>query len=96
MILSKSKALAKDKWITVTKHSRLAKPEPHNCQGPFTTNRYAILAESPPTVTTQHHQACPVFDNDSGRTLEHRQLRKDPKYKETWDRSYVNDLGRLC
>jgi hypothetical protein len=28
--------------------------------------------------------------------LEHRQLRRHPEYKETWDTSYSNELGRLC
>jgi hypothetical protein len=31
-----------------------------------------------------------------GKLLEHRQLRKDPRYKKVWDRSYSNELGRLC
>jgi hypothetical protein len=33
---------------------------------------------------------------ESGKLLEHRQLRKDPRYKTVWDRSYANELGRLC
>ena len=63
MILSRAMALTKDKWITVTKYSRLAKPQPRNHQGPLTTNQYAILAEASPTSTTHHHQACPVLDS---------------------------------
>jgi hypothetical protein len=31
-----------------------------------------------------------------GEFLEHRQLRRDPKFKPTWDTSYANKLGRLC
>ena len=36
------------------------------------------------------------LDRESGKLLEHRQLRKDPRYKPVWDRSYANELGRLC
>jgi hypothetical protein len=28
--------------------------------------------------------------------LEHRQLRTHPDYKSVWDKSYANELGRLC
>ena len=37
-----------------------------------------------------------VLDRESVKLLEHRQLRKDPCYKTVWDRSYTNELGRLC
>ena len=40
--------------------------------------------------------ALAVFDRESGKLLEHRQLRKDPCYKTVWDRSYANELDRLC
>ncbi len=37
-----------------------------------------------------------VLDRDTGKLLEHRQLRKDPRYKTVWDHSYTNKLGHLC
>jgi hypothetical protein len=40
--------------------------------------------------------ACPVYDQDSGDTLEYRQLRHHPKYRNIWEASYANELGRLC
>ncbi len=40
--------------------------------------------------------ALAVLDRESGKLLEHRQLQKDPRYKLVWDRSYANELGRLC
>ncbi len=40
--------------------------------------------------------ALAVLDCESGKLLEHHQLRKDPRYKMVWDRSYANELGRLC
>ena len=40
--------------------------------------------------------ACPVYDQDSGDTLEYRQLRCHPKYRDIWEASYANKLGRLC
>ena len=41
-------------------------------------------------------QALSVLDSSTGKFLEHRQLRRDPKFKPTWDTSYANELGRLC
>ena len=40
--------------------------------------------------------ACGVFDPDSGATLEYRQLRRNPKFKDIWEALYSNKLGRLC
>jgi len=40
--------------------------------------------------------ALPVLDHATGKMLEHRQLRKHPDYKVTWDRPYADELGRLC
>ena len=40
--------------------------------------------------------ACSVLDSATGEFLEHCQLRRDPRYKITWDKSYSNKLGRLC
>ena len=37
-----------------------------------------------------------VLDKETGKTLEFRQLRSHPKYKEIWNTSYCNKLGRLC
>ena len=40
--------------------------------------------------------ALPVLDEEYGKPLEHRQLRRHPRLKETWDTSYANELVRLC
>ena len=40
--------------------------------------------------------ACGVFDSASETTLEHRQLRQNPKFKDIWEASYANELDRLC
>ena len=40
--------------------------------------------------------AGPVLDAETGTELEHRQLHKHPNYKQVWDESYANELGRLC
>jgi hypothetical protein len=40
-------------------------------------------------------QALLVLDPSTGKFLEHRQLRRDPRYKATWDMSYTNELGWL-
>ena len=36
------------------------------------------------------------MDQETGKLLEHRQLRKHPRYKKVWGRSYSNELGCLC
>ena len=40
--------------------------------------------------------ACPVLDEETGKFLKHRALRRHPKLKKIWDRSFANELGRLC
>ena len=42
------------------------------------------------------HLAYPVIDEDAGKALEYRHLRRHPKLAETWQRSYSNEMGRLC
>jgi hypothetical protein len=76
------------------------------------TNRFALLAADDDTdnevdTTTPTRPsaapgldalpiAAPVLDAKTGQLLEHRQLRKHPEYKDIWDTSYSNELGRLC
>ena len=50
------------------------------------------------TVPSLAHTALalPVLDEETGDTLGHRQLRRHPKYKDTWDKSYADELGWLC
>eukprot|EP00804_Cyclotella_cryptica_P019682 CCRYP_016440-RA/>CCRYP_016440-RA protein AED:0.38 eAED:0.38 QI:0/0/0/1/0/0/2/0/266 len=36
------------------------------------------------------------MNQDTGQSLEHKQLRRHPKHKATWDTSYANELGGLC
>ena len=38
----------------------------------------------------------PVLDAETGKTMEYRQLRQHPKYKDIWEQLYSNELGRLC
>jgi len=40
--------------------------------------------------------ACPVLDHETGQTLEHGQLRRQPKCKAIWDKSYEDEIFRLC
>jgi hypothetical protein len=46
--------------------------------------------------TGRFELACPVLDPDTGKLLEYRQLLRDPKFKETWERSSANDFGMLA
>ena len=38
----------------------------------------------------------PVLDVESGKLLEHKQLRRHPCPKKAWDTFYANEIGRLC
>ena len=65
-----------------------------------------LLPLSQPNVSIHHllaiwctpadEIACPVYDQDSGDTLEYHQLWHHPKYRDIWEASYTNELGRLC
>jgi hypothetical protein len=55
---------------------------------------FACLYARLSTLNEGHSLA--VLDKESGQLLEHCQLQQDPCYKEVWDRSYSNELGRLC
>ncbi len=87
------------KWATVPQLRRPPiKPSRTSAQPLPTFNRFALLAddnidndEQPPTAT-----AYSVLDHETGETLEHCQLRRLPKYKATWEKSYADEIGRLC
>jgi hypothetical protein len=55
---------------------------------------FAGLCES--LTILNYGDALVVLDRNTGKLLEHRQLRKDPRYKTVWDRSYANELRCLC
>ena len=40
--------------------------------------------------------AMPVLDKTSGKSLQYRQLRNQPKFAYIWNNSYANELVRLC
>ncbi len=40
--------------------------------------------------------ASAVLDQDTGISLEYKQLRNHPKLGDIWSKSYANELGRLC
>jgi hypothetical protein len=87
------------KWATVPQLRRPpVKPSQTLAQPLPTFNQFALLADDnidddkqPPTAT-----AYSVLDHATGETLEHCQLRHRPKYKATWDKSYADEIGRLC
>ena len=64
--------------------------------GHHASNAFAALADDNDEDEDDTPLATPVLDHDTGKTLEHRQLRRHPKYKDVWDKSYGNELGRLC
>ena len=42
------------------------------------------------------YQAMAVMDASTGKMLNYRQLRRDPKYKIQLDKSAANEFGRLA
>jgi hypothetical protein len=41
------------------------------------------------------YRACAVIDEETGKSMEYRDLLKDPKQGETWPRAAANEFGRL-
>ena len=95
-------------WTTVPTRQRTVATVPHQhepiARRTRSHNAFAALADADDDdevgitkdTDMQHHSACPVLDATTGKQLEHRHLRKHPAYKEVWDTSYSNELGRLC
>jgi hypothetical protein len=87
------------KWATVPQlRCPPIKPSQTSAQPLPTFNRFALLADDnidddkqPQTAT-----AYSVLGHETGETLEHCQLRHLPKYKATWDKSYADEIGKLC
>ena len=42
------------------------------------------------------HATKSVLDQETGKQLNYEQLRKHPKFQETWNKSFSNEMGRLC
>ena len=42
------------------------------------------------------HAAYSVLYNETGKLLNYGQLKKHPKYKETWNKYFFNEMGILC
>jgi hypothetical protein len=41
------------------------------------------------------YRACAVIDEETGKSMEYRDLLKGPKHRETWSRAAANEHGRL-
>jgi hypothetical protein len=41
------------------------------------------------------YRANAVIDEDTGKSMEYRDLLKDPKHREAWSRAAANEFGRL-
>ena len=42
------------------------------------------------------HVAHSVLDQETGKQLNYGQLRKHPRFKETWNKYFSNEMGILC
>jgi hypothetical protein len=40
-------------------------------------------------------RACAVIDEETGKSMEYRDILKDPKHLETWSRAAANEFGRF-
>ena len=63
---------------------------------PKESNGFANLCSSLDKMDCLDLSALSVLDPATGEFLEHCQLRRDPRYKTTWDTTYANELGQLC
>ncbi len=63
---------------------------------PAEVDAFAFLCEALTLEDEPGLLALLVLDPVTGKFLEHHQLRRDPRYKATWDTSYANKLGHLC
>ena len=46
-------------------------------------------------IENEVHQEMAVMDAETGKLLNYRQLRRDPKYSKEWNKSSANEFGRL-
>ena len=44
----------------------------------------------------QEHLAFAIYDEETGKLLEYRHLHQHPKYREVWNKSFANEIGRLA
>ena len=42
------------------------------------------------------HMASSVLEQETGKQLNYGQLKKHPRLQETWNKSFSNEMGRLC
>ena len=42
------------------------------------------------------HVANSVLEQETGKQLNYGQLRKHPRFQETWNKYFSNEMGRLC
>ena len=43
-----------------------------------------------------YHVANSVLEQETGKQLNDGKLRKHPRFQETWNISFSNEMGRLC
>jgi hypothetical protein len=48
-----------------------------------------------PDQQEKKYRGCTVIDEETGKSMEYRDLLKDPKHRETWSRAAANEFGRL-
>ena len=74
---------------------RVDKPKRTQTMAP-TSHKFIGRQSLRPRDGGRTHIICAVFDEESGKMLEYRQLVKHPKYAKIWSKSFANELGRLA
>ena len=60
-------------------------------------NKYTTLSHSLSLAAQLlMHVAYSVLDHDTGKQLNYGKRRKHPKFQETWNKYFSNEMGRLC
>ena len=68
-------------------------PQPHSLPVPAVNPARAASHQYPKELFL--HLAHPVTDEETGKALEYRQLKRHPKLARTWQHFYSNNMGRL-
>ena len=54
-----------------------------------------LMTKKVAKIENEVHQAMVVMYAETGKLLNYRQLRRDPKYSKEWNKSSANEFGRL-
>ena len=69
----------------------------HKEPDPKLLKKYATPSHSRALATQLlTHMENSVLEQETGKQLNYGKLRKHPRLQETWNKSFSNEMGRLC